>query len=271
MGGWECVSWLFMGLFREASCVLLESEWDVYLACCRLGHCPVHVGMEFDHNSLSDDAVHVAVCGREYEHTKVPWNTEKYSSDPMTQNMWILHLESCTIATSVTIIKVNCCWSYTDRRHKTNPHRELLTVDCPWVELSVNAFDSLLELVLLHVTWSMVAQRERERGGGVSAAWTAAINCLGQSPVSAAVKSSVLHSKITANWNCSDIAEVAVQDACFPTCCVGGNTGLWRVIWKWNNSYITEPSSQDDFCNLYCPTYCTKAIKSRKMWDVQSM
>lgn len=113
-------------------------------------------------------------------------------------------------------------------------------------------------------------QREREREE-VTAAWTDAINFLGQSPVSAAVKASVLHSKITANWNCSDVAEVAVQDACFWTCCVGGNTGLWHVIWKWNNSYSNEHSSQDKLCNLYCPTYRTQAIKSRKMWAVQNM
>jgi len=266
VGGWECVSWLFMGLLREASCALLESEWEVSLACCRLGVCPVHVGLEFGQNSLTGDAVHVAVRGQEREHTKVPWNTQKYSYHPMTQHMWILSLESCTTATSVAIFKVNCCWSYRDRRHQTNPHRELLTLDCQWVELCVYALASWLELVLLYVTWSMVAQRE-----AVSTALTAAVNCLGQSRVSAAVKASVLHSKITANWNCSDDVEVAVQDTCFPICCGGGNTGPWRVIWKWNSSRRNEHSSEDNTCNLYCPTYCTKAIKSRKMWDVQSM
>jgi len=110
----------------------------------------------------------------------------------------MLNLESCTTATSVAMIKVNCCWSYTDRHHQTNPHRELLALDSPWVELSVYALASLLELVLLCITWSMVAQRERDRERQ-SAALTAAVNCLGQSPVSAAVKASVLHSKITAN------------------------------------------------------------------------
>jgi len=35
--------------------------------------------MEFDQNSLSGDAVHVAVCEQEREHSKVRWNTQKYT------------------------------------------------------------------------------------------------------------------------------------------------------------------------------------------------
>jgi hypothetical protein len=44
----------------------------VSLAYCSLGCCLVHFGMEFDQNSVSDDAIHVAVCGEEHKDTKVP-------------------------------------------------------------------------------------------------------------------------------------------------------------------------------------------------------